>query len=118
MCFAEESTERSTPKLTHSALLVVGLFLRFQGISIGGGAADETGLLESLQIPNEFYLPEAVAVAAPKRGTGSDKPVVGRQGAAAGREEEDEAEEDGDEDEDGGFLSFRGGGRGEMDVDT
>lgn len=71
-------------------------------------------MLESLQIPKEFYLPEAVAVAPPKRGTGIDEPEVGRQGAALEREEDDDEEDD---DDDGGFLSF-GGTSGEMDVDT
>eukprot|EP00903_Cladosiphon_okamuranus_P018711 g17224.t1 len=95
---------------------------RFRGLAIGGGSADEAAmasLLESLQVPKEFYLPEAVAVAGPKLDTGGvHTPEAGAKGTAMaeGQPEEDGPNGDEDEDDDGGFLSF--GISGDMEVDT
>ncbi|CAM9593600.1 unnamed protein product [Ectocarpus sp. 12 AP-2014] len=85
-----------------------------RGIALFRGATVSSGddpapaeLLESLQIPKEFYLPEAAAVVGPQ---GGNKGNSGGQDVDV--EEEDKEDED---DEDGGFLSF--GTSGEMDVD-
>lgn len=68
--------------------------VRFRGISIGrnDGFSGSAGAaaLESLQIPREFYLPEA----------------VGKEESSKGKKEEDDG---------GGFLSFGGGS---MDVEA
>ena len=90
---------------------------RFRGLAIGGGSTDEAAkarLLESLQIPKEFYLPEAAAVAVPKRCKGVDQRVAGVKGAAVAVEQQQEDDPD-DDDGDGGFLSF--GAAGDMEVD-
>ncbi|CAM9131722.1 unnamed protein product [Hapterophycus canaliculatus] len=85
----------------------------------GAASAD---LLESLEIPKEFYLPEAAAVVAPKREKQAvDSTAKAREAASAAGEGKDtsEGEEEDDDDDDdaaGGFLSF--GAAGEMDVDT
>ncbi|CAM9352548.1 unnamed protein product [Ectocarpus sp. 13 AM-2016] len=80
----------------------------FRGATVSGGDDPAPAeLLESLQIPKEFYLPEAAAVVGPQ---GENKGNSGGQGADV--EEEDEEDDD---EEDGGFLSF--GTSGQMDVD-
>ena len=97
---------------------------RFRGLAVGGGSTDEAAkacLLESLQVPKEFYLPEAVAVAGPERGAGVHTPVAGAKGAAVADEQHEENDpeddnDDDDDDDDGGFLSF--GASGDMEVDT
>lgn len=77
-------------------------------------------LLESLQVPKRFYLPEAVAVAGPKRGTRAGTPVAGLKGGASVADEQSGGVpsdvNDDDDDDDGGFLSF--GAAGDMEVDT
>lgn len=91
---------------------------RFRGLAIGGGSGDEAGkarLLESLEVPKEFYLPEAAAVAGPKRGAGvMGAAVAGTKGAAVVADAE--LEEDAQDEDEGGFLSF--GAAGDMEVDT
>lgn len=65
-------------------------------------------LLESLQIPKEFYLPEAVPSTDAVKGRGEE---IAREGEA----EKDKQKDEEDGDDDGGFLSFGATG---MDVDT
>ncbi|CBJ32020.1 conserved unknown protein [Ectocarpus siliculosus] len=82
---------------------------RFRGATVSGGDDPAPAqLLESLQIPKEFYLPEAAAVVGPQ---GGSKGNSGGQDADV----EEDVEEENDDDEDGGFLSF--GTSAEMDVD-
>lgn len=116
-------TLEETLKTPHPPSLLQPVTHRFRGLAIGGGSTDEAakaGLLESLQVPKEFYLPEAVAVAGPKRGTGVHTSEAGAKGTAVaeGQQEEDDPGEndDDDEDDDGGFMSF--GTSGQMEVDT
>lgn len=72
---------------------------RFRGLTVGD-AAGTAAELESLQVPQEFYLPEAMPT----------------QEVAKGVEVEKESREEESEDDDGGgFLSF---GTGAMEVDA
>lgn len=88
---------------------------RFRGLTIGDTADDGTTtaslLLTSLQVPKEFYLPEAAPTAREKEGTG--KTVAG--GAGDGEGGRGTAQKKNAEEAEGaGFLSF---GTGAMEVD-